>query len=174
MKKVKNPKRVASGKRSKVKGNRGENEVAKLFAAWWGAEFTRTPSSGGFGTKKFRKDWNSAGDIVTPDAKFPFCVEVKNVKDWDLSSLLTSSKCILWKYWEQAVEEAKESNKIPILVFKKNRGTWFCMTPALAGVMEPEPLFTYQGDHGTLWICELSVLHKNIHPSTFSNTYDEP
>lgn len=123
----KDPVRVAAGKKSKRKGSRGELKVAKMFSSWWGSEFARTPSSGGFATSKFRKDWNAGGDLVTPDDLFPFCVEVKNVKDWRLEDLLTSASSNLLKYWEQAVQESEENGKVPLLVFKRNRSDWFVM-----------------------------------------------
>lgn len=113
-------------KKSRDKGNRGENKVAKLFAGWWGSDFTRTPSSGGFRTQKFRDDWNAAGDIVTPDESFPFCVEVKNAEGWHLEQLLTSPECLLVKWWRQAVEESPE-DKIPLLVFTRNYQPFFFM-----------------------------------------------
>lgn len=122
----KDPKRVASGKKSKRKGNTGERAVAKLLSNWWGSEFTRTPSSGGFATQKFRENWNAIGDVVTP-ADFPFVVEVKNVKSWNLSDLLTSKVSILTKYWKQVNDEVGDLPKYPMLVFKKNRSEWFVM-----------------------------------------------
>ena len=76
-------------KNSRDKGGRGERAAAKEFRDWWGTDFARTPSSGGFATAKFRDDWNAAGDLVTPDNTFPFCVECKWVEDWTMEQLLS-------------------------------------------------------------------------------------
>lgn len=108
---------------SRSKGKRGERALAKVFSEWWGTEFTSTPLSGGFGTKKFRDDWNASGDLVTPDDSFPFCVECKNAEGWHLEQLFTSPECLLVKWWRQSVNETP-FGKIPLLVFKRNRHPW--------------------------------------------------
>ena len=117
---------MSKGKMSRDKGNRGQLQVAKLFANWWGTKFASTPLSGGFATPKFRQDWNAAGDIVTPDAAFPFCVEVKYQESWDLDQILTSDACTVWKWWDQCIRETP-AGKTPLLVFRKNRKKWMCM-----------------------------------------------
>lgn len=113
-------------KNSRVKGNRGQNDVAKLLAPWWGEEFASTPQSGGFATTRFRNDWNAAGDIVTPDNGFPFCVEVKHAEGWELEQLIKSDKCDPWAWWNQCVEETPPG-KIPLLVFRRNYRSWHYM-----------------------------------------------
>lgn len=111
---------------SRNKGNRGERAIAKAFQAWWGSDFARTPMSGGFSTEKFRTDWNAAGDLVTPDESFVFCVEAKWVQGWTLDQLLINEKCIVFKWWEQTINECP-NDKLPLLVFKKNNQKFFCM-----------------------------------------------
>jgi len=126
---VKDPKRVAAGKRSKRKGNSNEREVAKMLAAWWGSgEWMRTPSSGGWGrSKQVRDDFNAAGDIVTTATDFPFCVEVKSEEGWELEQLLRSpEKCPIAKWWKQAVDETPEG-KHPLLLFTRKMRPWFVM-----------------------------------------------
>lgn len=113
----------------RAKGSRGERQIAKEFSAWWGADFTRTPMSGGFHTRKFREDWNAQGDLVTPDEEFPFSVEVKWHEGWTLDHLLTSPKSDLWSWWEQTLEQTPD-DKIPLLVFKRNNMPWYIMCPA--------------------------------------------
>lgn len=108
------------------KGATAERKLAKLFSAWWGSEFTRTPMSGGFATARFREDWNAQGDLVTPDKGFPFCVESKKVEGWTLEQLLTSNKTLVHKWWEQTVRESG-SNLTPLLVFTKNRAPLYAM-----------------------------------------------
>jgi len=115
-----------AGINSRDKGARGEGQVCALLKTWWGSDFARTPSSGGFKTKKFREDWNAEGDIVTPDETFPFSVEVKWQEEWTLNQLLTAPNNKIWDWWEQAKRETA-SDKLPLLVFKKNRHPWFVM-----------------------------------------------
>ena len=108
------------------KGHAAERKLAKLFSAWWGSSFTRTPMSGGFATAKFREDWNAAGDLVTPDKTFPFCVESKKVEGWTLEQLLTSDKSLIHEWWKQTVRETP-ANKFPLLVFTKNHAPLYGM-----------------------------------------------
>jgi hypothetical protein len=112
---------------SRDKGARGERKALKLLEKWWGSDFAKTPSSGGFKTKKFRQEWNSEGDIVTPDKTFPFAVEVKWWEGWSLDQILTAPKTSIWSWWEQAKRETSEG-RFTLLVFKKNRQDFFMMT----------------------------------------------
>lgn len=115
------------GVNGRKKGQAAERKLAKLFAQWWGAEFARTPLSGGFATAKFREDWNASGDLVTPDPTFPFTVESKKVEGWHLEQILYSNKTLIHKWWEQTVRETPEG-KISLLVFTRNRQKLFaCM-----------------------------------------------
>ena len=120
------PRPKRAGINSRDKGARGEGLVCALLKEWWKSDFARTPSSGGFKTKKFREDWNAEGDIVTPDETFPFSVEVKWQEDWSLDHILTSPKSKFWDWWEQAKRETS-TDKLTLLVFKKNRNPWFVM-----------------------------------------------
>lgn len=113
-------------KNSKDKGQRGEREVARLVGEWWGADFARTPMSGGFRTKKFREDWNAEADLVTPDEDFPFAVEVKWHEGWTLDKLLTAPKTEIWEWWQQALGQTSEG-KIALLVFRRNHMPWYYM-----------------------------------------------
>jgi hypothetical protein len=150
------------GKKSKSKGDRGERILCKKFASWWGSDFTRTPSSGGFKTKKFREDWNAAGDLVTPDLSFPFCVESKNAEGWHLEQLLTSNKCSLVKYWKQTVEETPEG-QIPLLVFTRNHQPHFFMMLQIDWVVHvnnlgKSPAFRLECEQGRTRLVKLGLL----------------
>jgi hypothetical protein len=109
---------------SRSKGARAERKLAKLFAVWWGADFARTPLSGGFSTKQFREDWNAAGDLVTPDPSFPFCVESKHVEGWHIEQLLTAPRSDIYRWWFQTTQETPEGH-LPLLVFTRNRQPYF-------------------------------------------------
>lgn len=110
---------------SKDKGDRGEYAVRDLLEEWWGSDFAKTPKSGGFSTKKFRRDWNAEADVVTPDPTFPFAVEVKWQEKWILDDLLTRPKSKIWDWWEQA--KGQSEDKLTLLVFKRNFKPWFYM-----------------------------------------------
>ena len=112
---------------SRGKGNRGEYKVRDLLQKWWGKEFVKTPKSGGFATKQFRKDWNAGADVTTADPTFPFSVEVKWQEKWDLDMLLTAPHNKVWGWWEQTLRQARDVDKWPLLVFKRNRRPWLVM-----------------------------------------------
>lgn len=109
---------------SRQKGARNERAVAKLFSDWTGYEFARTPQSGGLHWKK----QHTTGDIVCIDEnhgrRFPFSIECKFHQDLDFSYLLDdtkgkNSKKILY-FWEQTLEDAKTSGKLPLLTMRRN------------------------------------------------------
>lgn len=112
------------------KGKAAERKLVPLFAAWWGSEFFRTPESGGMSTrltKMLKIDFSKfAGDIVTLDETFPFCVESKKVEGWTLEQLLTSDKTLIHGWWEQAVNQTPVG-KLPLLVFTKNHAPLYAM-----------------------------------------------
>lgn len=151
-------------KRKKVngraKGASAERSLAKKFEEWWGTEFARTPMSGGFSTKKFREDWNSSGDLVTPDPSFPFCVESKKVEGWHLEQLLKSDATLIHSWWDQTVGETP-AGKIPLLVFGKNYDILYIMIRALDWVKVmgwPSKAFLFEIDGQEVFIMPLSKL----------------
>lgn len=113
---------------SRTKGQSAERKLVKLFSTWWGSDFFRTPGSGAFATKGFAGiDTSSmAGDLVTTDSTFPFCVESKKVEGWTLEQILTSNKTKIHAWWEQTVRECPP-DKVPLLVFTKNHSPIYCM-----------------------------------------------
>jgi len=123
------------GKKSRNKGQRGERLLVKKFQEWWGSEFFRTPGSGSFATRGFsRKSMDVAGDIVTLDEAFPFCVESKNAEGWLLAHLLSNpTQGLLAKWWEQAVTQCPV-DRTPLLVFTRNhQPTYFMIAAELIG-----------------------------------------
>lgn len=120
------------GRRSKRKGNKFENDVAKILQSWWfpekGFVFKRTPVSGGFSSAK---DFNVCGDIICSDPEFPFTVECKNNKAVKGLHDFLNPKSLLSKFWEQSKTEAEESKKFPLLVFHWSNGPVFFVMPCL-------------------------------------------
>jgi len=105
-----------SGRGARIKGKNFEREVAKQLSDWYSTikgkdiKLRRVPNSGGLNIK---------GDIMTEDItemiEFPFHLELKcqerfNVRD----------------YYKQAEFDAPK-NKIPTVVFSRNRDKTFIM-----------------------------------------------
>jgi hypothetical protein len=121
-----------SRKNSRVKGNRGELDVAKVFSMWCGELVRRTPMSGGWSSAKF----GVTADLVCTKKAFPFHVEVKHREGWTLDDLVTGAredhdKSIV-QWWLQCLtscpaDSAQEYLKVPLLVFRRNRQPWLVM-----------------------------------------------
>jgi len=128
---MKDPKRVAIGRKSKRKGGTYERKIAKILNSWWCGKdsemmFFKTPSSGGLRWKI--KQAQTVGDIVGPD-NFPFIVSCKNVEGWSLDQLLgnnTKDTTGPFTEWINEVNRdaarLKEVNikKEPLLIFTRN------------------------------------------------------
>ena len=96
---------------SKAKGTRAENAAKGLLIKYTGLDWQRTPSSGAL-----NKAHKLKGDLYLPDCKNKFCIEVKHYKDDHLTSkLLTDKNPQILKWWEQAVRQAEEIDRIPLL-----------------------------------------------------------
>jgi hypothetical protein len=113
-------------KKSKDKGNRGENAVARLLGEWWGkleprCEFCRTPGSGGWATGTLRSFHNVSGDLTTTAQMFPFTTEIKWREAWSVERFLFGKTSPVWGWWRQAVNQALEDGHVPMLWARKNR-----------------------------------------------------
>ena len=109
------------------KGARGERQVKLMLQKWWGGKFFRSPGSGAFATRGFSsKVADMSGDIVTTDPTFPFSVECKWREDWLLEQLLTAKKCVIHAWWQQTLQQTP-SDKIALLIFKRNNSQWYYM-----------------------------------------------
>ena len=118
--------RRKAGRKAKRKGSSYERVLCKSFSEFWGAKFFRTPMSGG---SQLKHDYNLAGDISTPDETFPYHVEAKNQEALkSFHNIFTSSKCPVWKWWDQCTTECPDG-KVPLLVFTKNYMPSFIMAP---------------------------------------------
>jgi len=106
---------------SRQKGARAEAAAKKLLKEHTGLDWQRTPGSGSLNAAHKLK-----GDLYIPDAKNKFCVEVKHYKDDHLTSkLLTDKNPQLLEWWKQAERQAEQTDRLPLLLFKKDRGKWF-------------------------------------------------
>ena len=126
---------------SKGKGSGFEGTVAKLLTKeLQPLNFIRTPGSGArVGGKNFATIGQMfgedalkifVGDVVPvnerqTNTKFRFSVETKFYATPDNFTALASGKANLFKWFEEAVDDASKVDKVPMLIFKWNRTETF-------------------------------------------------
>ncbi len=97
-----------------AKGARFEYFVRDKLTEKTGVKWDRVPLSGA-GTMK--------GDLYCLTNHYYYCFECKSFKDTVIQENLLSAKSNnIFSWWEQTLREAKEMNRKPALVFKKDRG----------------------------------------------------
>lgn len=112
------------GINGKQKGAKFERDIAKLLSEWWGEDFNRVPMSGGL---DWQKDNRVTGDIVPPpDSDFPYTVECKKREGWDFEQVIKGTGEVA-DWWKQCTNDAKKVDKIPLLIFSKNRSPIYFM-----------------------------------------------
>lgn len=117
---------ASQGKGAKVKGSGYELKTAKKFSDWWGGTFNRTPGSGSL---HWGSDQRVAGDIIAPEKMdFPFVIECKKHEGWTIDHVLLDIGDPR-KWWEQVVTDARRVERVPMLVFSRNRAKDFVMIP---------------------------------------------
>lgn len=104
---------------SRSKGARGEKQAIEFLKGWTGLSFVRTPASGGL---RWKMTDSTVGDIICdePNYIFPLTIEVKNYKDINFQKLLYGARCEINDFWEQAIEDSKRGQKIPLLLMRYN------------------------------------------------------
>ena len=93
------------------KGAGFERKIAKDLTEWSGKTFERVFRSGGGAAK---------GDIAPAYHSWPFVAELKNRESWNHHELF-NNKGNIWKWWKKVCEEARDADKYPLLIIKKNR-----------------------------------------------------
>jgi len=122
---------------SKDKGNRTELQVRDALRTLTGLKWERTPLSGALNAVHGLK-----ADLYIPNEHNLFSVEVKGYKDDHISSkILTDKTPQIEEWWSQALRQAAETNKKPLLIFKHDRGKLFCATSML--VTDDVPRYLY-------------------------------
>ena len=101
------------GRRSRDKGKRGEQEALKILRSHFGGLWER------------RGAGEPGPDLITP-VWFPYAVEVKNVSTVKLRHLWHPT-AQLFDYTEQAVKQAHDVGKLPLLCIKVE-SMWFAWT----------------------------------------------
>lgn len=136
-KKAKDPIRVKAGRKSRRKGNKRENEIAKELSLWWTSgkdnkALRRSPLSGGW----LRK--GSDGDILPVSELtegFPFLIDVKDQKVVDsieFADLLLRPDCPIFKWFDELTEmqqkyPAQHGSKQRMLIIHKSRHGDYCV-----------------------------------------------
>lgn len=96
------------------KGSRFEYKIRDLLTEKTGVKWDRVPMSGAGSMK---------GDLYCLTNHYFYCFECKSFKDTVIQeNLLNAKSNNLYGWWDQCVREAKEMNRKPALVFKKDRG----------------------------------------------------
>ncbi len=105
----------------RAKGARAETLIRDQLRALTGLNWERVPSSGALDPKHGLK-----GDLYVPNEKNLYCVEVKHYIDDHLTSkMLTDKNPQFIEWWEQAVRQGNQIDKIPLLLFKFDRSKIF-------------------------------------------------
>lgn len=111
---------------SKKKGDAFERKIAKELGSWWGEKFNRSPQSGG---ASWASDNNAVGDIVTPSySNFPLVIECKHRENWLIDNVLLNNK-EPHTWWSQVVNDSSKVNKVPCLIFTRNRAQDYVALP---------------------------------------------
>lgn len=113
---------------SKKKGGNAELEIVHILRDHFNnQDFARVGVSSGARTKNSKLPVESlefySGDIITP-SKFLYSVEVKC--GYSDVSITTINKTID-SFIEQVEQDARISNKLPLILFKQNRKPWLAM-----------------------------------------------
>ena len=133
---LKKSKRTMRPGGGKAKGNGFESQIAKKLSAGLAPlNFMRSPGSGArVGGKNFEKFGEMFGEealaIFVADVvpinekkegiKFRHSVECKSYKTPDSFTQLAAGTANMFKWFEESVEDAKKTDKNPILIFKWN------------------------------------------------------
>lgn len=97
-----------------AKGTRFEYIVRDKLTKKTGVQWDRVPMSGAGSMK---------GDLYCKSNHYFYCIECKSFKDSVIQeNLLNAKSNNLYSWWAQTAREAREMNRKPALVFKKDRG----------------------------------------------------
>jgi len=104
------------------KGAACEIVVRDLLRKHTSLEFERVPGSGAGAIK---------GDLYIPTKPYKHCIEIKHYADSHFNDKMFTSKTnniVVW--WTKLEQQAKATNKEPLLIFKYNRSKFFVCTTA--------------------------------------------
>lgn len=106
---------------SKDKGVRAETVVRDALRTYTGLKWERVPGSGALNPVHQMK-----GDLYIPNEKNRYCVEVKHYAESHIShTLITGKSPQLIEWWEQTLRQSRQTNRMPMLIFKHDRSKLF-------------------------------------------------
>lgn len=156
--------------KSKNKGSRFEYAIRDMFNKVFDSkEFARTPGSGAImgrsnfakrsGMSDAAKDTLSA-DLICP-AWFPYSIEAKNYADKpSYTAMLSNSDSTLDGWLAEALFDAINFNKIPMLFFNTTRKGSYVAVPELIGrQLEVDNYMRYR----EFMIVPMATIEKNAH-----------
>jgi hypothetical protein len=131
----------------KQKGNSFENKIARMLSEWISEGknkdlFCRSPASGAKATINLKLGEmfsDQAGDIIATGEKgfkltSIFFIEAKHYQKLNIEGFVYDSKAGITEFWIKACKEAKEHNKLPMLIARQNN------RPILLGLNTPGDL----------------------------------
>ena len=115
---------------SRQKGARAETVIRDILREKTKLNWERVPSSGALDPKHGLK-----GDLYVPNEKNYYVIEVKHYKDNHLTSnIITDKDPQLLEWWEQAMRQGRQVDKIPLLIFKHDRSKVFIAFESIPSV----------------------------------------
>jgi len=119
---------------SRQKGATYEGKIKTLLITKTGLDWKRVPGSGALDASHGLK-----GDLYVSVEKDRYCVECKNYKEDHLTSkILTDKTPMIMTWWAQALRQAVQVQRLPLLIFKHDRSKNFVM------FNEPTPSADYR------------------------------
>ena len=117
--------------KSKTKGNAGENELCRIFAATFGGSFKRVFASGAFtgGKNAHRRQalshsqlQSSKGDIHTPDHLPKLVIESKLYAEFPYHQFLTGEPIALLDASRSGILQVRNAGRDDVGSFPEGRG----------------------------------------------------
>lgn len=124
----------------RAKGAKAETVARDALRKSTGLKWERVPGSGALDPKHQLK-----GDLYVPGKENFYCVEVKHYQEDHLTSkVLTSKSPQLLEWWDQALRQGLQVDKIPLLIFKHDRSKLFA---AHLDIPDGDYLYMYINSH---------------------------
>lgn len=114
----------------RAKGNRYENRICRVLSRWLlSGDWDRCPvydlplRRRSTSITPIEGFWHGHGDILHKPYvdNIPFAFECKDQEGWELDGLLANTRCPVWRWWEQAKEQAVAASLLPLLLFTRKR-----------------------------------------------------
>ena len=141
----------------RAKGARAETQVRDRLRELTSLTWERVPSSGALDPKQGLK-----GDLYVPNEKNLYSVEVKHYADDQFtSSIFTAKSPILFTWWDQALRQAEQVGKKPLLLFKHDRSKIFV---AYEDLPDNDYLYSYLHYTPPFYVALLDDWHREERP----------